>query len=261
MKRNQIMLICCVLLVISVNGCNMPLIGVSPEAVVITQPQDGAHLQRGATIDVQASFSVSGNAIAASLLVNDQTFRRDAFNTPIPSGNIYQPWAPPSPGTYVLQVIVEDSQGDGNQSKSITVYVDEGKVETPTPTEEISTPTPTSTLTSTPTVTPSPTVGITTATADINLNCRVGPSYDYDTTDGLRQGETSPIVGVNDQRTWGLIEGPHDTSQCWVPLDYTTIVGDIASALVYPAPPLSLKPTKKEPTKTPTETPYGPTSP
>jgi uncharacterized protein YraI len=259
MKRNQIMLICIVMLFILVSGCNLPLIGGTSEAVVITQPQDGAHLRSGTTIDVQASFSVSGNAIAASLLVNDQPFRRDAFNTPIPGGNIYQPWAPPGPGTYILQVLIEDSQDGVNQSKPITVYVDESKDDTPTPTEEITTPTTTSTLT--PTITLTATSENTTATADINLNCRVGPGYDYETTDGLRQGETSLIVGVNDQRTWGLIEGPHDTRQCWVPLDYTTIVGDIASAPVYPAPPLSPKPIKEEPTKTPTETPYGPTKP
>jgi hypothetical protein len=258
MNRNQIILICCVLLVTSVSGCNMPLVGVTSEAVVITQPQDGARLQSGVTVDVVTRFSLPGNANAAGLQVNDQPYRRDVFNTPIPSGNIYQPWTPPGPGTYMLQVVIEDSQGVVNQSKSITVYVDEGQVETAIPTEEISTPTPTLT----PSITPTATSETTTATAEINLNCRVGPSYDHGTMDGLRQGETSPIVGVNNQRTWGYIEGPHSPTRCWVPLDYTVIVGDISGLPVYSAPPPDLGPTKKvEPTKTPTETPYGPTTP
>lgn len=235
----------------------MPLIGVASEPVVITQPQDGAHLQSGVMIDVVTRFSLSGNANAAGLLVNEQPYRRDAFNTPIPSGNIYQPWTPPGPGTYLLQVVIEDALGGSNQSKSITVYVDEVKVDTPTPTEEISTPTPTLT----PSITPTATLETTTATAEINLNCRVGPGYDYGTTDGLRQGETSPIVGVNNQRTWGLIEGPHSPTRCWVPLDYTIIVGNISESPVYSAPPLPQKPTEEEPIKTPTMTPYGPTSP
>ncbi len=257
MNRNQFILICCSFLLIWISGCTMPSIGVVSEPVVITQPQDGARLQSGAVIDVVTRFSLSGNVNAAGLLVNDQPYRRDAFNTPIPSGNIYQPWTPPGPGTYVLQVVIEDAQGGSNQSKSITVYVDEGKVDTPTPTEEISTQTPTLT----PSITPTATSETTTATAETNLNCRVGPGYDYGTTDGLRQGETSPIVGVNSQRTWGLIEGPHSPTRCWVPLDYTIIVGNISESPVHSAPPLPQKPTEEEPTKTPTETPFGPTTP
>jgi hypothetical protein len=257
MKRKLIIFICCAFMLIWVSGCNMPSIGVTSEAAIITQPQDGARLQSGVTIDVVTRFSLPGNANAARLLVNDQLYRRDAFNTPIPSGNIYQPWTPPGPGTYVLQVLIEDSQGGVHQTKPITVYVDEGKVDTPTPTEEISTPPPTLP----PSIMPTATSERTTATAEINLNCRVGPGYDYGTTDGLRQGETSPIVGVNSQRTWGLVEGPHSPTRCWVPLDYTVIVGDISVSPVHSAPPLPQKPTEEDPTKTPTKTPYGPTTP
>jgi hypothetical protein len=255
----RLFLIVSLSVILHLSACNMPLFDdMAEDGVSIISPMHGARLNAGESVEIISEASVSSGGIVQHLTVNSQSYRSDTFTAEFASGQVYQPWIPPGPGEYILQVIVETSGGGKVVSDPITVYVDVREEETPTATEEEGTPT----QTFTPTITPSPTVGTTTATAEINLNCRVGPGYDYETIDGLRQGETSPVVGVNDQRTWGLVEGPHDTRQCWVPLDYTIVFGDLASSLVYPAPPLSPKPTKKvELTKEPTETSYGPTTP
>ena len=66
------------MLLLLLSACNMPLQGGAAQEVNIVAPEDGAQLQSGVTIDVQASFSLPGNASAASLIVNQQAFRRDA---------------------------------------------------------------------------------------------------------------------------------------------------------------------------------------
>jgi len=244
-------------LVFLFSACNFPSFSaVRGDGVRIISPLDGARLSLGDSVEIISEVSASGGGSVQHLNVNSQLYRSDTFTAELTAGSVYQPWVPPAPGEYILQVIVETHGGDKLISVPVTVYVDESKGETPTPTETQTTPTATAT------VTPTATSETTTATAEINLNCRVGPSYDHGTIDGLRQGETSPIVGVNSQRTWGLIEGPHSPTRCWVPLDYTIIVGDISRLLVHSAPPPEPGPTKKvDPTKTPTKTPGGPTTP
>jgi hypothetical protein len=246
------------------SACTFPALrAVGGDSVVIISPQHGARLNAGDIVEVISEVSALSGGSVQHLTVNSQPYRTDEFTAEFVTGSVYQPWIPPGPGEYILQVIVETHGGDKLISEPITVYVDIGEGETPTPTKEGDTPMPTFT----PTVTSTATSEYTTGTAEINLNCRVGPGYDYDTIDGLRAGETSPIVGVNDQRTWGLIEGPHDSHQCWVPLEYTIVVGDISVSPVHSAPPLvkktpTQKPTKKiVPTDTPTKTPGGPTTP
>jgi len=228
------------------SACNMPLEAViSSQEVVITQPEDGAQLQSGVTIDIQASFSLPGNAIAASLLVNQQPFRRDVFNKPLPSGNIYQPWAPPGPGTYVLQVMLEDVQGSLNPSNSITVYVsgEEITTVTPFPVEEGTTDTPTSTTTHTPAHEEAR------VTADQNVNCRKGPSSAYNDVGALYQGETAPITGRNPDSTWYYVD--LSGSKCWVWGGAVKVIGDAGAKPVVAAPPLPITVTPDVPTDTP----------
>jgi hypothetical protein len=204
------------------------------QGVVITHPQDGAQLQSGVTLDVQSRFAISGNASAASLLVNDQPFRRDVFNEPLPSGNIYQPWAPPGQGTYVLQVIIEDSGGMVVPSASITVYVSGEVIITATPAaiDKTETPTLTSTITFTP-IPEDPQV-----TANQNVNCRRGPSTAYSEVGALLQGQTALVTGRNQDNSWYYID--LNGTQCWVWSGAVTATSNVNEQPLVPAPPLPI---------------------
>lgn len=234
----------------------------------IISPEDGARLNAGETIDIVSNLSVPGGGSVQILNVNDQISRTDEFVSPFKSGKVYQPWTPPGSGEYVLHVIIETTTGEALISNRITVYVGEQLIASFTPTSITITATPTPTFTATPTLmttTPEDALG----TADTDLNCRYGPGVDYDIIDGLREGETSSVIGVNEQRIGYLIAGPHGPTQCWVLAEYVTLNRDISQYPVYPAPPLpdiithTPPPTITliTPSMTPTNTPGGPTTP
>jgi uncharacterized protein YraI len=238
-------------------------------SVEIISPEDGATLNAGETIDVVSNLSVPGGVSVQILNVNDQIDRTDEFVSPFKSGKVYQPWTPPGPGEYVLHIIIETTTGEALLSNRITVYVGEQLVPTShTPTSITMTTTPTPTFTATPTLmTTTPEDAL--ASADTDLNCRYGPGVDYDIVDALREGETSPVIGVNEERTWYLIAGPQGSIQCWVLAAYVTLNRDISQYPVYPAPPLpdtdtptpTITHTLFIPSETPTRTPGGPTTP
>ncbi|MCJ7626667.1 MAG: hypothetical protein MUO76_24510 [Anaerolineaceae bacterium] len=270
-------------------ACNLPLMeaaqvvdtGTGTAGVEIVFPEDGAKLNAGEMIDVISILVVPAGGSAQILSVNDQTSRTDRFITPFRSGKVYQPWTPPGPGEFTLQVNVESFSGEKLLSTRVTVFVGEQDIITPTPT--IGTPTLTTiTETPTPTIgTPTLTLTLMTVTeeqalarADTDLNCRSGPGVAYIIIDALHEGETSPVIGTNTDRTWILIEGPIGSMQCWVHAQYVTMNRDISSYTVYPAPPLPITftPTLITPTLTatwfvppkvtpPTNTPDGPTTP
>ncbi|MCJ7623157.1 MAG: hypothetical protein MUO76_06615, partial [Anaerolineaceae bacterium] len=259
-------IIACVVLV----SCTLPvqrssqIIESGPASVEIVYPEDGARLNAGETIDVVSNLTIPGGASVQILNVTDQISRTDPFVSPFKSGKVYQPWTPPGPGEYVLHVIIETTTGEALISNRITVYVGEQLVPSYTPTGVTVTTTPTATFTATPTLmTTTPEDAL--ATADTDLNCRYGPGSGYDIVDGLREGETSPVIGVNEQRTWYLIAGPHGPTQCWVLAEYITLNRDISQYPVYPAPPLpdidTHTPTPTitliTPSMTPTNTPGG----
>ena len=261
-------------------SCTLPaqqssqVIESGPASVEIVYPEDGARLNAGEMIDVVSNLSMPGGGSVQILNVNDQINRTDEFVSPFKSGKVYQPWTPPGPGEYVLHVIIETTAGEALVSNRVTVYVGEQLVPSFTPTSvtitvtQIQTKTPTPTFTSTPTLM-TPTLEDAFATANTNLNCRFGPGYDYDILDGLQEGETSPVIGVNEGRTWYLIAGPHMSLECWVLGEYVTLNRDISHYPVYPAPPLpdidTHTPTATltliTPSMTPTNTPGGPTTP
>jgi hypothetical protein len=261
-------------------ACNLPMQAseqisqVGGAGVEIIYPEDGAKLNAGEMVDIISYLSVPAGGSLQILNINDQPYRTDRFVATFRRGKVYQPWTPPGPGEYALQVVNESMAGEVIISDSIIVHVGEQLVPSFTPTSITMTLTQTPTETPTPTFTPTPTLMTTTpedalATADTDLNCRYGPGSGYDIADGLREGETSPVIGVNEQRTWYLIAGPHGPTQCWVLAEYITLNRDISQYPVYPAPPLpdiithtpTVTLTLITPSMTPTNTPGGPTEP
>lgn len=249
---SQIFVATCIL---SLAACNLPALQTndidvngegSAAGVTILYPADGAQLQVGDFVDVHSRIADPAGVTAAILTVNNEIFRRDELVSPVASGNMYQPWIPTAPGTYVLQVILETGGGGQQASQPITVIV--GDSTTP----EIAVTPPVIMETPTATVTP----GKPQASANQNTNCRSGPGIAYPHVADFLAGQTVPITGRNQDGTWLAVERPGGTGQCWVWRDLVTIQGNIESVPVVSAPPPPITDTPK-PTKTPTQkSPY-----
>jgi uncharacterized protein YraI len=256
-------------------ACTLPSqVASGVDAVVrIVSPADGATLVADQPVDVISVVGIQSGATSAVLMVNDSAYRQDEFITPFRQGNLYLPWIPPGPGTYTLMVILITS-GGSESSESITVYVGETVVVTDTP-WITSTATLTAPLESTFTTTPTATVTNTVvpqkveATSLENLFCRSGPGKDYATVDSLTAGQTVPILGISQDNSYIVVEGPVNKRPCWVWAQQVTITGSTESVDIVTPPPLPTRtPTAtatetKKPsiTPTPTETLIGPTTP
>ena len=256
------------------------------EGVTIIYPAEGAQLQVGEFVDVYSQIADPAGVTVANLIVNNEILRRDQLVSPVVSGDLYQPWLPSAPGTYMLQVILEIGAGSQSFSNQVTVYVgdlpSEEIVEAPvevitsvTPTHTNppgDTYTPTHTYTpETPTNTPRPEKAM--ASSDKTVNCRSGPDTIYPVQGSLKQGETVPIVGQNHAGTWLVVELQNPTRQCYVLGSLVNVSGDMDALLVFPDPPrptftFTIPPsdTPRPPTDTPkppkppTDTPF-PVSP
>lgn len=162
-------IVLCVFCTLLLTACNLPVAqrvingannaSVS-SGVAIIYPFEGARFQVGEFVDVHSRITDPPGAIAASLMANSELLRRDPFVSPVSDGNLYQPWIPSEPGTYILQVFLETAEGGQIISDKVTVYVGESEVEEIIITVLTDTPeiTITPTLTSTPTLTTMPTI-------------------------------------------------------------------------------------------------------
>ena len=232
--------------------------GVNRAGVSITFPIDGSHFHVGDLIDVQSTISTPSGVTAANLLVNDQLERDDPFNT-VEGGTLHQPWTPPTPGIYILKVVLEAGGGGVQISNPVTIYVDEVltiptketiPTDTPIPSETpLQTITPTWTVTiALPSITPTQDTPM--ATGKEDLNCRFGPGTIYEPRGYLMTGETVPIVGRNKDSSWWVVELPDTHFQCWVWDGGVTVTCNLEGILVFTIPPTpTVKPTNTIPPK------------
>lgn len=64
-----------------------------------------------------------------------------------------------------------------------------------------------------------------------NVNCRRRDTTDSEVTGTLFEGQSVPLLGVNPDRTWGVITHPNtDLGTCWIWLGVVEIQGDLARA-------------------------------
>lgn len=252
------------LLVLMLSSCELPsqdvetIAGGGAFSAQIVSPADGAHFGRGVELDVTSLVSSPGVVSGVTLLANDQLIREDLFTNPsFHSGSVRQPWTPPGPGTYALQVVLKDAKGEVH-SNTITIIVDDivvAKPNTDTPTpipdapdEEKDPYTDTPTITPTGTITPTPTEEKLTATANLNVNCRRGPGKPYEHVWDFLSGVTAPIVGRAADNQYVVVQSQY--GQCWVGVNNVSINGNLNSALIFTPPPLPVTDTP-EPTYTP----------
>jgi len=229
----------------------------------IVQPVDGAHVPLNTELEIRTQVSSPGVITGVTLEVNGQPAREDLFtNRTFNSGTVLQPWTPQAPGTYALQVIIRDANGQV-ASNVVTIFVGEITpppltlidTQTDTPTAQTGTPTTTTTTTPTSTTTLTPRPDTPQATANQNVNCRKGPGPDYPVVWSFMEGQTASIVGRDQYDTWMVIDRLDGNGQCWVWTDLVIIQGNISDLPVVPAPPLPVTDTPEEPTLTPTQTP------
>jgi uncharacterized protein YraI len=230
----------------------------------ITQPVDGAHVPINTELEIQTQVSSPGVVTGVTLEVNGQPAREDLFSNPaFQSGTVFQPWTPQAPGTYALQVIIRDANGQV-ASNVVTIFVEEitppplTLIVTPTDTPSALTETPTATTTTTPTSTTTltPMPDTPQATANQNANCRKGPGSAYPFVWSFMDGQTAPIVGRNENNTWIVVDRLDGNGQCWVWTDLVIIQGNISDLPVVPAPPLPVTDTPTA-TLTITKSPYS----
>ncbi len=171
------------------------------------------------------------------------------------SGTVFQPWTPPGPGTYTVQVLLKDQKGEV-LSNQITIIVDDiaaadPATDTPPPakmcrTNQRTTPTIEPSITPTGTITPTPTEDKLMATANRNVNCRRGPGLPYEHVWDFLSGLTVPVVGRSADNQYVVVQSQY--GQCWVGVNNVALNGDITRALIFTPPPLPV-------TDTPTFTP------
>jgi hypothetical protein len=223
------------LFLLFLSACTMPAreSGLNLSAQIV-QPLDGTRVQLGSTVEIQTRVSTQGTVRSVALQINGQTDREDLFANPaFHSGTVYQQWTPPSVGTYVLQVILKDAEGQVS-SNVLTIIVVEATVITLTP--QTNTP---GTLPGIFTITPTlltPPPEDPQVTGDQEVNCRRGPSTAYNAIGVLAQGQTAPIAGRNQDNSWYYIL--LDSLQCWVWSGAVSVTGNVNSQPLVEAPPL-----------------------
>ncbi|MBI9050552.1 MAG: hypothetical protein JEZ00_14110 [Anaerolineaceae bacterium] len=241
-----------ILVMATVLACNMPMEQQSASAnvglvgggfsngVTILYPADGAQLSVGDFVDIHSQIGDPSGISKAVLTINTQIERQDQLLTIVQSGDLYQPWQPAQPGTYILSVVLETLGGDQIFSNKVTVYVGElppdKTIETPTDMVPSVTPTQTSTPTViTPTLTPTAENAM--ASSDQTVNCRSGPGIVYGIRGAMHEGETAPIVGQNNARTWWLVDLASFGTNCWVSGTLVNVSGNIGNIGLVSDPP------------------------
>jgi hypothetical protein len=76
------------------------------------------------------------------------------------------------------------------------------------------------------------------ATFTANANCRRGASIDHEVATFLREGQTAPIVGRNEDGTWWLIQVPGSAMRCWVWGKFVRTGGDLSGVPFVESPVL-----------------------
>ncbi len=133
-------------------------------------PRDNSRLTVGAPVSVISHAYARKGVAEVVLMVNGEDYQR---NAPAQSGTSFcqvrQEWLPEEEGTYTLQAVTYDTEGETSSPAVITVRV-VGEVArtptvTPTPPPQKATATPTLTRTTPPRITPTKTIEPATPTA------------------------------------------------------------------------------------------------
>lgn len=121
-------------------------------------------------------------------------------------------WAPPAPGTYLIEVRAKQVGNGFGDSIQIEFIVGDQEIivtETSTPIPMSETPSPTSTFTAVPEKC--------FFEAVVNLFCRIGPDSKYPEVDSMVPGEMGEVIGISEDGFYVYLIGPHSGLQCAVP--------------------------------------------
>lgn len=238
--------------------------------VSFVTPANGAQVNTGAPVIVQASASDARGITRVELWVNNSLVSQQT--SPAPQGQasllLNVSWTPPVQGSHVLEVRAFNSANQQNLPAIITVNA---AGEAATPTAAVSLPTPTiapapATLTPLPTATgsiiiiftptpsPLPATPAPSLQAVSDVNVRSGPGTSFQVLGLLRAADSVAVVGRSaDGAWWQIIFPPNSGNLGWVVGTYVQpnpAANNVPIAAGPPLPPTAT-PTPPAPTSTP----------
>jgi hypothetical protein len=168
----------------------------------------------------------------SSVLANSGTNAEfSATRTPMPT------FTPTPEGAAFVEVAPINTQPEGNESgaQPITEVVEPSPTFSPTPEEPTATPTP----------------DAVTVTVLQNMNVRSGPGTNYPIVGAGSAGQSTLVIGRNDDGSWLKIEYPSADGTGWIFAELVQINGDaeaveIAQAPAPPPPPPTPAPAPQE---------------
>lgn len=123
MKNKMLATLFTGIILVVVSGCTLPTGGGPGPRVWIDTPLSGDILALSAVV-VQSHASSENGTVSAALLVNGVQMREDrAVNPDKPLISFAQAWGPTSPGSYVLEVIATDRDGNIGRSNRVLVNI------------------------------------------------------------------------------------------------------------------------------------------
>jgi hypothetical protein len=194
--------------------------------VWIDSPRPGTTIPVGQPVIVYSHAFASSGVAEVVLSVDGEAYQRSAAaDTEIDFSDFEHEWLPPGAGTYILQLVAYDSEGERSSPATISITIGtELAVEDPEDqgdeTED------TEDLKDCPPL----------ATANTNSFCRSGPGEKYGTTGALSSGESAQVMGRSENGNWWVINQPGDSGTCWIWKDLVDVLPDTCVVAVVEAP-------------------------
>ena len=194
----------------------------------IDSPRGGTNYPPGEEVIVYSHAYASKGLAEVVLSIDGEAYSR---SSPAEDGQIFSDfeleWLPPGEGSYILQLVAYDS--DGERSSPVTIAVTVG-IEEPRVVEVQDSPEEEEgqqeALTCPPLV-----------TANTNANCRSGPGESYPLVSSLPSGSNASAVGQSVDGAFWIIDSPGGGGSCWIWDQLVTVSDETCSLPVVQAPP------------------------
>lgn len=224
--------------------------------IKITTLENGGQVNVGQQIAVGFEAADVKGVIQVELTINGEPTYVEAADPPVNIFSGSYPWKPEQAGSYLIQVVTFNVDGQASDPAQVAIRVEETAgafAPTPTisPVELI--PAEATTLAAIPTILVPPTPSgsmqtdlIPRVTAKVNLNVRTGPGIPYPTIGRLSEGQTAEISGRSADSGWWQIFYDSDVSengeQGWVTADveFSTATNTTNVPLVEAPPPAAV---------------------
>lgn len=216
MKKQIVLTI--TLFVLLLSSCNAPgqiesdqvfILGDSQPQAWIDAPLNESYLPLD-PYEIVYHISDQEGIAKGELSINDQVV--ETLSNPDTSkklATLKYLWNPTEPGTYLLSVRAQGTDGSWGSEAQAVVYIGEITAETCDPAVEVI----------------------------MNAACRLGPTTYHLPAIYLLEGDNLPVMGSNLDQTWWAVQVPEQTQPCWVS-DQTVSLTCLPEEIAHlPSPP------------------------